>query len=145
MRDVGLLVEHGTSSDLMDLLRINSAASDLLSFALGPAPKEAISPAPVESVPENESDLRAHVLLVDDDESNRDILSRQLQRVGLPLRRLKTEKRLLEILARQKFDLFSLRDHARCGWARNASECQSTASEPARNHDFRSRRDGKRS
>ena len=108
MRDVGLLVEHGTSSDLMDLLRINSAASDLLSFALGQPPKEAISPAPVESVPENESDLRAHVLLVDDDESNRDILSRQLQRVGCTVTTAEDGETALEILARQKFDLLLL-------------------------------------
>ena len=35
MRDIGMLVDRGTTSDLLDLLRINSAASDLLSFALG--------------------------------------------------------------------------------------------------------------
>ena len=83
MRDVGLLVEQGGSSDLLDLLRVNSAASELLSFALG----QSVKPLPDSSFQtlgdvEKASTLTASVLLVDDDETNRDILGRQLERAG---------------------------------------------------------------
>jgi light-regulated signal transduction histidine kinase (bacteriophytochrome) len=108
MRDVGLLVEHGTTSDLMDLLRINSAASALLSFALGEPPKPAISSAPLESEADVGTELSAHALLVDDDESNRDILSRQLQRVGCSVTTAEDGETALAEIGRNEFDVVLL-------------------------------------
>ena len=47
MRHVnGLSEPNGDSADPLDLLRINSAASELLAFALAQPPKEAVSAAP---------------------------------------------------------------------------------------------------
>ena len=82
MRDVGLLIERGKSADLIDLLRISSAASELLSFALGQDAKATAAPAAADRDFQPGAMLNASVLLVDDNEGNRDILSRQLERVG---------------------------------------------------------------
>lgn len=108
MRDVGMLVERGTTSDLLDLLRINSAASELLSFALGQPPKAPIAPSVTEDSAGKEPEFSAHALLVDDDESNRDILSRQLQRVGCTVTTAEDGEDALEQIAREDFDVVLL-------------------------------------
>lgn len=108
MRDVGMLVERGSAADLLDLLRINSAASELLAFALGKPPDESTIPAPLPDEAFVESDLSAKVLLVDDDESNRDILSRQLQRVGCAVSTAEDGELAMHMLRRESFDLLLL-------------------------------------
>jgi light-regulated signal transduction histidine kinase (bacteriophytochrome) len=109
VRNVNLLMEQRDPADLLDLLRINSAASELLSFALGQPAKEAVSPAPLdEHGSGSEALLSAHVLLVDDDESNRDILSRQLLRAGCNVTTAEDAQAAMSRLAEQNFDLMLL-------------------------------------
>lgn len=80
IRNVGLLANNADSAHLLDLLRINNAASELLGFAHGQVPKATAAPRSIDS--QESAELTAHLLLVDDDESNRDMLSRQLERTG---------------------------------------------------------------
>ena len=108
MRDIGMLVDRGTTSDLLDLLRINSAASDLLSFALGQPPKAPIAPAVTEESTPEDVEISAHTLLVDDDESNRDILCRQLERVGCTVTTAEDGESALEKIGRTHFDVVLL-------------------------------------
>jgi signal transduction histidine kinase len=107
MRDVGLLVEHGGSSDLLDLLRINSAASELLSFALGQDVKPAAA-KPFQTGDESIPELAANVLLVDDDETNRDILRRQLERVGCTVTTAEDGDSAVRQIAGGSFDIVLL-------------------------------------
>ena len=108
MRDVGLLVQHGKYSDLMDLLRINSAASQLLSFALGQLPEAVVSEAPLQDDLADDGILSAKVLLVEDDENNRDILCRQLQRVGCTAMTAEDGESALSLIAREEIDVVFL-------------------------------------
>jgi signal transduction histidine kinase len=107
MRDVGLLVEQGGSSDVLDLLRINNAASELLSFALG----QALRPAASASFHPSDGPtpaLAANVLLVDDDETNRDILSRQLERIGCTVSTAEDGDSALRLMEGSSFDVVLL-------------------------------------
>jgi light-regulated signal transduction histidine kinase (bacteriophytochrome) len=109
MRDVGLLVEQGGSSDLLDLLRVNSAASELLSFALGQSVKPPVdSSFQVVGEAEAATTLSAAVLLVDDNETNRDILGRQLERVGCTVTTADDGDSALRLIATGAFDLVLL-------------------------------------
>jgi light-regulated signal transduction histidine kinase (bacteriophytochrome) len=107
MRDVGLLVEQGGRSDLLDLLRINNAASELLQFALGQAPKSE-SAAQFENAGAAAPALTANVLLVDDDEANRDILRRQLQRIGCSVSTAEDGDTALRLAGASKYDVVLL-------------------------------------
>ncbi|HYP08093.1 MAG TPA: response regulator [Bryobacteraceae bacterium] len=108
MRQVNALVAQRDSADILDLLRINSAASELLSFGLGQPPKEAVAPAPLGEGDGRDDQISADVLLVDDDETNRDILSRQLQRTGCAVTTAEDAQAALSRISKQRFDVVLL-------------------------------------
>jgi light-regulated signal transduction histidine kinase (bacteriophytochrome) len=108
MRDVNALLAERDSADVLDLLRINSAASELLAFALGQPPKAAVSAAPLSDALVADVQIGADVLLVDDDETNRDILSRQLQRSRCNVTTAEDGQAALSRIAEQHFDVVLL-------------------------------------
>ena len=82
VRAIGNVAQESPTEHLMDLLRINMAAGELLRFAEG---RSAVQQQPLPTrwgVTPVEPRLTGNVLVVDDDETNRDILSRQLQKLG---------------------------------------------------------------
>ena len=108
MRHVNSLLAERDSADPLDLLRINSAASELLAFALGQPPKEAVSAAPLSESADADVQISAEVLLVDDDETNRDILSRQLLRTGCNVTTAEDGQAAQNRIAEQHFDVVLL-------------------------------------
>jgi signal transduction histidine kinase len=107
IRNVGLLADNAESDHLLDLLRISNAASELLAFAHGQLPKSAPVPPSVASA-EEAAPLAAYVLLVDDDESNRDMLTRQLERTGCRVACAEDGEDAIRVLARDSYDLVLL-------------------------------------
>jgi signal transduction histidine kinase len=103
IRNVGLLANNADSAHLLDLLRINNAASELLGFAHGQVPRTTAAPRSLETSAES-PELAAHVLLVDDDESNRDMLSRQLERTGCTVTCAEDGRDALRLIKDTHFD-----------------------------------------
>ncbi len=106
-RKIGLLANSADPAHLLDLLRINNAASELLAFAHGRLPKETAAPSPAGAAKEAET-LTAHVLLVDDNESNRDMLGRQLERTGCVVTLAEDGSEALRLTRDGKFDVVLL-------------------------------------
>ena len=108
VRAIGNVAQESPPEHLMDLLRINMAAGELLRFAEGrSAVQQQILPTQREVAPA-EPRLTGHVLVVDDDEANRDILSRQLQKLGHKVGTAENGIEALQHLERQTFDLVLL-------------------------------------
>jgi class 3 adenylate cyclase len=79
-------------------------AADLIG---GTAPPEAAEPAPTEAVAGDGSD-RGLVLVVDDDEANREVLARRLGRLGYAVRQAENGRVALELMASEPIDLVLL-------------------------------------
>ena len=104
-RMIGPLIETADEKIILDLLRVATATAELLDFGqkkdselpLGKMRASAFAPHSLE--------LRGAVLIVDDDEVNRDILSRQLGRLGFTAVAVGTGHEALVSLRQSKFDV----------------------------------------
>jgi signal transduction histidine kinase len=82
-QNVGELLREAAENMILDLLRIGSAAAELMAFARDPtSTKQAGAAVGMDQASVLNVPGIAPVLVVDDDEGNRDLLSRQLQRLG---------------------------------------------------------------
>jgi light-regulated signal transduction histidine kinase (bacteriophytochrome) len=102
---------HRSGDEILeDSLRIGSAASKLLSvIALGQPPvSDARSEADENAVDVPVTMPGAHVLIVDDDEANRDILTRTLARQGYKTDSAETGEEALRMLRHGGYDLVLL-------------------------------------
>jgi light-regulated signal transduction histidine kinase (bacteriophytochrome) len=82
-QNVGELLRETAENMTLDLLRIGSATAELMAFAQDRTPaKQSRTPMRREPASGRTAPGGASVLVVDDDEANRDLLSRQLQRLG---------------------------------------------------------------
>jgi light-regulated signal transduction histidine kinase (bacteriophytochrome) len=104
-RLIGPLVETADEKIILDLLRIATAAAELLDFG-----QKKDSDLPLgkgrSGVPTQRSlELKGAILIVDDDEVNRDILSRQLQRLGFDVVAWATGNEALISLQQSKVDV----------------------------------------
>jgi signal transduction histidine kinase len=87
IESAGALLAAGDGSSTKDLETIRSAAERLMSMAgeaaaVALAPKVAEAAADVPEAPESAVSAKGHLLVVDDNASNRDMLSRRLERQG---------------------------------------------------------------
>ena len=117
---VGLLAGQLRGTALLDILRINVACMTLLAFAhgeedpRGPSDARVSVPKPLQNAlydgtpvtPAGISSSR--ILAVDDDGSNRDMLSRQLKRYGHAVATVGSGEAALSALREQDFDLVLL-------------------------------------
>lgn len=82
-QNVGELLRETAENMTLDLLRIGSATAELMAFAHdSTSAKQARTSTRMEPAPGRNMPGAASVLVVDDDEANRDLLARQLQRLG---------------------------------------------------------------
>jgi two-component system, sensor histidine kinase and response regulator len=99
----GVLMNHAPDENIHDLLRISNAVSELLSFATAtdtPIPVAKTTPA---SVPAAKPGNR--ILVADDDELHRDIINRQLEKLGYAVVLAENGQQALEVLRTGKIDL----------------------------------------
>ena len=88
-----------------DMLRIRGAAGVLRAYLESARTSQVAAPEPREDGPPPNA---AHLLVVDDDESNRDLLSRQLNRQGYSVDTAASGPEALRLLAHTRFDLVLL-------------------------------------
>lgn len=82
-QNVGELLRETAENMTLDLLRIGSATAELMAFAQDPtAAKHSRASMRIDQASGQNIPGTAPVLVVDDDEANRDLLLRQLQRLG---------------------------------------------------------------
>lgn len=105
-KTLGETVQYAPERCILDVLRMASAAAELLAFAQSQT-LEAQRAARLrpEIVSEPAVENKASILAVDDDEVNRDILSRQLPRLGFRTVAAKDGPEALARLQREPFDL----------------------------------------
>ncbi len=109
MRSIGSLASGMPTTCLMDLLRINIAAGELLAFAEGSSIMEPRTPrirTPAHQ--RSAAVVRGRLLVVDDNEGNRDMLCRQLERQGHTAEMAEGGKEALRLIAAKPFDLVLL-------------------------------------
>lgn len=109
VRAIGVLAQHSDERSVADVLRISTATSELLAFVQGHHQRkslniEAALRGPAVAVSQGEGRL----LVVDDDEANRDILSRHLVRQGYSVVTAEEGTQALDLLSKQPFDLVLL-------------------------------------
>ncbi len=104
-RTLGPLIETAHENIILDLLRIATATAELLDF--GRKEDNELPPGRLrpDTLTRGSSSLKASVLIVDDDEINRDILSRQLQRLGFAVTAVETGSEAMVSLRQSKFDV----------------------------------------
>ncbi|MFL6464579.1 MAG: sensor histidine kinase [Bryobacteraceae bacterium] len=104
-RIIGPLIETADERIILDLLRIATATAELLDF--GQREGNDLSPGKVRPgiIAQRSFELKGSVLIVDDDEVNRDILARQLQRLGFTVVAAETGSEALMSLRQSKFDV----------------------------------------
>jgi two-component system sensor histidine kinase/response regulator len=108
---VGSLTQRLRGESLLDVLRINVASMDLLSFTHGndAIGKPRLSPVKApDFTPVIPAEIPSRILVVDDDEANCDVLSRQLLRYGHVVKCLESGKEALEELVSTPFELVLL-------------------------------------
>ena len=106
-RAAGGILENGPSEIMLDVLRIASGAADLLDFTSEDivVSRHVSLRLKADTVPSPRSNRSAASLLViDDDEANRDIFSRQLQRLGFEAVTAASGAEGLRLLERRPFD-----------------------------------------
>ncbi|HZS55159.1 MAG TPA: response regulator [Bryobacteraceae bacterium] len=103
----GAILAKGPRELMADVLRIAKGVAELLDFTEEPivvgrhvSLRLKSDPAPVKG-----ARLKASILVVDDDEANRDILSRQLQRLGFDVVSARSGPEALRLLERRRFDI----------------------------------------
>ena len=104
-RLTGSIIETADGGTVLDLLRIATATAELLDFGQ----KEGCDFPPEKARPDvfapRSSELKGSVLIVDDDEVNRDILARQLGRLGFTMAAAGTGNEALLSLRQSRFDV----------------------------------------
>ena len=103
-----MLAQKMPSSNLMDLLRINMAAGEILAFAEGTSQIPEHASRPVRSVTRRSLSAPGCLLVVDDNEANRDMLCRQLERQGHTVEVAEDGAQALRLLADRQFDAILL-------------------------------------
>lgn len=106
IRDASALVQHSPDSLVPDLLKIGQAAIALLSLTEETvASQPARIPTPVLG---DRPAATGHLLIVDDNEMNRDVLARQLQRQGFTSKSIEDGETALRELRQHRYDLVLL-------------------------------------
>ena len=101
----GFLVGIATDRKVLDILRIGSAAAELLEFAYGETSPSTRAPRGKEMALSSGSKTRGNVLIIDDDQANCDILERQLRRSGYRASVAKDGPEAFARLDKEVFDL----------------------------------------
>lgn len=104
-RMIGPLVEIADEKIILDLLRIATAAAELLDFGQKKGSDLPLGKTRSSTLTQGSLELKGAILIVDDDEVNRDILTRQLQRLGFTAVAVATGKEALISLRQSKFDV----------------------------------------
>lgn len=106
-RAAGAILENGPAELMMDVLRITNGAAELLDFTEEKVVASQYIALRLRSdaAPARIARTKASVLVVDDDEANRDILSRQLQRLGFDVSIAGNGPEALRLLERRHFDI----------------------------------------
>ena len=105
VRAAGAAVQLAPEKNLRDVLRIASGAAELFEFVQGGDETQAPAKSRSQTPALREPQAKACILLVDDDPANRDILSRQLQRMGFEVITAENGEDALEKLQVSQFDL----------------------------------------
>ncbi len=106
-RAAGAILESGPAELMPDVLRIAKGTAELLEFTeekVVVSKHVALRLRP-DPIPSRSARANASILVVDDDEANRDILSRQLQRLGFDVSMAKNGPEALRLLERRPFDI----------------------------------------
>ena len=106
-RSAGAILESGPTEVMLDVLRIANGAAELLDFTGEPIVIGRHVPLRLKAdgVTTRSGRTKAFVLVVDDDEANRDILTRQLQRLGFDSSAAKDGTDAIRLLQRRSFDI----------------------------------------
>ena len=106
-RAAGAILESGPAELMLDILRIATGAAELVDFTRENivVARHASVRLKAAAIPARSARIKASIVVVDDDEANRDILSRQLQRLGFDVQVAKSGKEALRLLERRPFDL----------------------------------------
>jgi signal transduction histidine kinase len=105
---IAMLAGRLRGEALPDVLRINLACASLLSFAHGQDPLREhtkVTSSPAGPLREPAPEPSSRVLVVDDNDANRDMLNRQLVRYGHTADCFETGESALKALGEQAFDL----------------------------------------
>ena len=105
VRTAGGALEIAPEKSVADVLRIASAGRELLDFAMGGMELDREARVRPEVATKTVKSGKASVLAVDDDGANRDILSRQLQRLGFSAVVAGSGEEALERLEEESFDI----------------------------------------
>lgn len=108
VRSIGNIAQGVPSAHLMDLLRINVAAGELLSFCEGTFSAQPPLPQPARRTASRATAAPGYLLVVDDNELNRDMLCRQLQRQGHLVEAAEGGADALRQIAEKPFELVLL-------------------------------------
>ena len=109
--NAGRLSQRLRGPDLLDLLRINAASMDLFWFAQGNDIAGRVFAAPHRPPQPGPAVVFAHpsrILIVDDDETNCDVLSRQLARGGHTVTCVSSGAAAMKVIRDESFDLVLL-------------------------------------
>jgi light-regulated signal transduction histidine kinase (bacteriophytochrome) len=106
-RAAGSILESGPADLISDALRIATGAAELLDFTHEQVMVSTHASVRLKSDPLSAKLTRsnASILAVDDDEANRDIVTRQLRRLGFDVTTAKSGSEALRTLQRRPFDL----------------------------------------
>jgi signal transduction histidine kinase len=104
-RMIGPLIETADEKIILDLLRIATAAAELLDFGQKKGSDLPLGKVRSSAFAQRSLELKGAVLIVDDDEVNRDILTRQLQRLGFTVVAAAGGNEALLSLRQAKFDV----------------------------------------
>ncbi len=106
-RAAGAILESGPAELITDVLRIATGAAELLDFTHEKltVARHASVRLKADAVPGKAAGIRASILAVDDDGANRDILARQLQRLGFDVYVARNGPEALRAMTRKPFDL----------------------------------------
>jgi signal transduction histidine kinase len=108
VRSVGSLTQTMESVHLLDLLRINLAAGELLAFAEGATKIDGGMPRSLRPAGKRAAPTPGYLLVVDDNEANRDMLYRQLERQGHKVETAEDGRDALRQIAAKPYDLVLL-------------------------------------
>jgi light-regulated signal transduction histidine kinase (bacteriophytochrome) len=106
-RAAGAILESGAAELITDVLRIANATAELLDFTREKAVVSRHAAVRLKSDPSSTKFAKMHasILAVDDDEGNRDIMARQLRRLGFEVTVAQSGTDALRMLQRRPFDL----------------------------------------
>src|SRR5579883_2164339 len=101
--------ENRKGVNLADVLKIGRAAAELLSFAAGAAPAHPGAPPRRHAAPQTGKKWRTgRILVVDDNRRNRELLARQLRRIGHQVTEASSGSEALQMLVQSTQDLVLL-------------------------------------